>query len=191
MRVAGDAEAGTAGIAGRADARATGAAAPGKARAVTAGAAAGTADASDGGDGRETGEGGGPDMNSVLATAGFGAAGDDGLETDAGVARGSQAGGVVGLPALTDAGAAGAAGLAPGAARIATGLLRERRAGIGAETDAVPPASGEALLLRTASKDFAGASTPSAGLPKCDGIGKGGGASMPYMVLLALAAGLP
>ncbi len=179
MRVAGDAEAGTAGTAGRTDATATCAAAPGEARAATAGAAAGAANASEAGDGRETGEGGGPDMNSVLAKAGFGAAGDDGLETDAGVAKGLLASGVVGLPALTDAGAAGTPGLAPGAARTATGLLRERRAGTGAETDAVPPASGEALLLRTASGDVADASTPSAGLPKCDGIGRGGGASMP------------
>lgn len=168
----GVAPAGSAGVAARGEGAAKGA----------AGTAAAAGDAMEDGEGRETDEGEGPDMNSVLAKAGFAG---DGLGADAAGAAGL----LTGLPGFTGAGPAGPLGL------LATA---EAAAGLAADEGPSPaPDTGEAaglaaarggLVLRAASGTLVPlASGASPGLPKRDGMGKGGGAAKPKMVLLALA----
>lgn len=165
----GVAPAGSAGVAARGEGAAKGA----------AGTAAAAGDAMEDGEGRE---GGGPDMNRVLAKAGFAG---DGL----GVGAAGAAGLLTGLPGFTGAGPAGPLGL------LATA---EAAAGLAADEGPSPaPDTGEAaglaaarggLVLRAASGTLVPlASGASPGLPKRDGMGKGGGAAKPKMVLLALA----
>lgn len=126
-------------------------------------------------------------MNNVLAKAGFGVLGADGLGADS---TGAVVGLLTGLPAFTGGPeSAGTLGLAV-ATGAAAGLAMDEGAGAAPDTGEATglAAARGGLGLRAASGTLApGASTASPGLPKRDGMGSGGGAAMPKMVLLALA----
>ncbi len=115
-------------------------------------------------------------MNSVLAKVGFlGSEGAEAGEAEAG-AEGRAGGAEAGAEGRAGGAEAGAEGRAGGA----DGLTGTEREGTGAAAGLAPSGGS---VLRATSPGLA----PSAGLPKRTGMGSGGGAAMPKMVLLGLA----